>query len=97
MTMIDTVTNIAESLGLTESELFQQALASFLREKKRQTLQLQLELLSRYGVTSIADLESKITTGSVAEHPAWEDLIAAENLTARLTELDDYLNSLQHP
>ena len=95
MAMTHTVTNIAESLGLTENELFQQALASFLREKKRQTLQLQLEMLSRYGVTSTIDLESKITTGSVAEHPAWEDLIVAENLTARLTELDAYLNTLQ--
>jgi hypothetical protein len=86
---------IATSLGLTEEELFRQALMSFLREKKRQVLQLKLEILARYGTDSIADLESKIAQGVVVEHPAWEDLIIAENLTARLEELDAHLGNLQ--
>ncbi len=89
------VTKIATSLGLTEGELIRQALASLLREKKRQVLQLQLEILARYGAESIADLEAKIAQGLVAEHPAWEDLIVAENLSARLEELDAYLADLQ--
>jgi len=89
------VTKIATSLGLTEDELICQALASLLREKKRQVLQLKLEILARYGAHSIADLEAKIAQGSVAEHPAWEDLIVAENLSARLEELDAYLADLQ--
>ena len=89
------ITKIAVSLGLSESELFRQALLSFLREKKRQTLHLQLEMLARYGADSITDLESKITQGLVAEHPAWEDLITVENLTTRLEELDAYLADLQ--
>ena len=94
MTVI-TATKIAASFELTESDLFQRALVSFLREKKRQVLQLKLEILARYGADSIADLESKITQGSVVEHPAWEDLIVAENLTTRLEELDAYLADLQ--
>ena len=89
------ITKIAASLGLSEPELFRQALLSFLREKKRQTLHLQLEMLARYGADSITDLESKITQGLVAEHPAWEDLITVENLTTRLKELDAYLADLQ--
>ena len=86
---------IATSLGLSESELSRQALVSFLRERKRQALQLFLDILSRYGADSLADLESRIAQGIVVEHPAWEDLIVAENLTARLEELDAYLNRLQ--
>lgn len=89
------VNQIASSLGLTEGELFRQALVSFLLEKKRQTLQLKLEILARYNADSLADLETKIAQGIVAEHPAWEDLIVAENLTARLQELDDYLDDLR--
>ena len=88
-------TKIAASLGLTESELFQQALMSFLYEKKREVLQHRLDVLARYGAHSLEDLESKIAKGAVAEHPAWEDLIVAENLTARLEELDAYLDDLQ--
>ena len=90
-----TTTKIATSLGLTESELFQQALVSFLREQKRQILQHRLDILARYGADSIADLESRITQGVVVEHPAWEDLIVAENLTVRLEELDAYLDDVQ--
>lgn len=86
---------IAESLGLTEKELFQRALESLLYEKKREALQYRLDILARYGAESLLDLESKIAQGVVAEHPAWEDLIVAENLTARLEELDAYLHDLQ--
>jgi hypothetical protein len=31
------------------------------------------------------------------EHPAWEDLIVAENLSARLEELDVHLDDLRRP
>ncbi len=95
MPVTATRTKIAVSLGLTENELFQQALVSFLHEKKRQVLQLRLDILTRYGVDSVVGLESKISQGAVVEHPAWEDLIVAENLAARLEELDAYLNDLQ--
>jgi len=90
-----TMTKIAVSLGLSESELFRQALVSFLHEQKRQVLQYRLDILARYGVDSTTDLESKIAQGVVVEHPAWEDLIVAENLTARLEELNAYLDDLQ--
>ena len=90
-----TISQIAASLGMSERELSRQALASFLREKKRQVLQLRLDILSRYSVESVADLETKIAQGSEVEHPAWEDLIVAENLGSRLEELDAYLDRLQ--
>lgn len=93
--MSTTMTDIAVSLGISEGELFRQALVSFLKDKKRQTLQLKLDILARYGVNTVADLDARIAHGSVSEHPAWEDLIVAENLTARLKELDDYLEHLQ--
>ena len=64
-------------------------------EKKRQVLQYRLDILARYGADSLADLESRIAQGIVVEHPAWEDLIVAENLTAHLEELDAYLGDLQ--
>ena len=90
-----TVTEIARTLGLAGDDLVRQALVSFLREKKRQVLQLKLNILARYGADSLTDLETRIAQGAVVEHPAWEDLIVAENLTARLEELDAYLDDLQ--
>jgi len=90
-----TASQIASALELSEDELSRQALISFLREQKRDALQLHLDILARYGAQSLEDLETKITRGTVVEHPAWEDLIVAENLNARLEELDGYLDRLQ--
>jgi hypothetical protein len=81
--------------GVSEDELSRQALISLLREKKREALQLRLDLLRPYGAESVDDLEKKIAEGAVVEHPAWEDLIAAENLGSRLEELNAYLDRLQ--
>jgi hypothetical protein len=51
--------------------------------------------LTRSMGKGIIPLEPKIAQGIVVEHPAWEDLIVAENLTVRLEELDAYLGDLQ--
>ncbi|MBX7234747.1 MAG: hypothetical protein K1X65_10205 [Caldilineales bacterium] len=92
---IATAPNVAAMLQLSESDLWREALASLLREKKRQILQLRLEILSRYGVGSIEELETAIELGEVGEHPTWEDLIVAENLGLRLEEIDVHLADLR--
>jgi len=90
-----TGTKIAELLGLTENELCQETLLSLLYEKKREVLQQRLNILARYGAGSLEDLESKIAEGAMAEHPAWEDMIVVENLSARVEELDDAISTLE--
>jgi hypothetical protein len=86
---------IAAALNLSEDELLEQAFSSLLRDKKRLVLQTRLEILARYGAHTVPELESFIAGGVVPEHPAWEDLIVAENLGARLSELDAQLDNLQ--
>lgn len=95
--MVTTVKQIANTFGLSEPDLFEQAMLSFLREKKRQVLQARLDILTRYHVETYMDLEAKISSGAIPEHPAWEDCIVAENLTTRLEELNVYLADLQNP
>jgi hypothetical protein len=90
-----TEARIAEPLGITEQELHQQALESFLHDKKREVLQHRLDILARYNAESVEDLESRIARGIVAEHPAWGDLIAVENLDMHLQDLDAYLVELE--
>lgn len=91
----ENVSQIAATLNLSAEQLFEEALVSLLREKKREVLQTRLELLNRYGVVSAHELETRVRDSSVIEHPAWEDLITVENLEARLEELDGYLADLQ--
>jgi hypothetical protein len=85
---------IADFLGLSETELMQKALRSFLLEQRRAVLAARLEILARYRAADLAELEQKIADGTVVEHPGWEDLITAENLGARLEDLDVYLRDL---
>jgi hypothetical protein len=85
--------DVAESFGLSESELMRQALVSFLQEQRRQVLAEQFEVLARYRADTLAELAAKIANGDVAEHPAWEELITAENLSARLEKIDAFLRS----
>ena len=94
--MVTTAKQIAGTFGLSEPDLFQQALLSFLREKKRQILQTRMGILARYNVDTYAELETGIATGAIPEHPAWEDCITVENLSAHLDELNDYLADLQN-
>lgn len=85
---------IAQFLGLSESELMQRALITFLQEQRRAVLEAKLEILARYRVRTITELEAGIADTTVAEHPGWEDLITAENLEARLEEINGYLRDL---
>ncbi len=86
--------DIARSLGLTEDELMEQAVRRFLFEKRREILAERLEILARYQVESLTELESRIASGQTTEHPAWEDLITVENLDASLEDLDAHLRTL---
>ncbi len=95
MGTLEATAEIATSMGLTEEEMFQQAMVTFLLEKKRRLMQDRLEILARYGVSSVQELEERIASGDVAEHPTWEDLIVAENLTAKVAEIDRYLQRLR--
>ena len=82
---------VAESFGLSETELLHQALVSFLQEQRRQVLGEQFEIFARYQVNTLTELEAGIAAGAVAEHPGWEDLITLENLAAQLEKIDDFL------
>lgn len=86
---------MANALGLETDELFREALESLLKDKKRLALRERLEILSRYGVSTLSELEEGIARGGIPEHPAWEDLIVMENLSSSLKEIDAYLGSLQ--
>ena len=90
-----TTREIANALNLDETEVQQQAMMAWLTEQKRRILQTRLEILARYRSASLEELEAKIADGEAPEHPAWEDLIVAENLSNRLEEINAYLRRLQ--
>ena len=65
-----------------------------LREKKRLLMLERLEMLSRYDAFSKEELGRKIAEGSVAEHPAWEDLIEIKNIELEMAEIENDIGML---
>ncbi len=86
---------VAEDTGVSLDELTASSLLALLREKKRKIMIERLDVLSRYGVSSADELEKKIKEGTVAEHPAWEDLTLVENLEAAIAIIDRDTESIQ--
>jgi hypothetical protein len=88
------VDQISRDLNLDRRTLIGQGIRSFLKDRRRSVLLERLELLSRNGVAVKEELQRKIETGEVTDHPAWEDLILLENLEAELQKIDGYLDRL---
>ncbi len=91
----EVIEKVAEDTGVSIDELTISGLLALLREKKRKMMVDRLDVLARYGVTSAEELEKKIKSGEVAEHPAWEDLILLENIEASIAAIDKDLEFIQ--
>jgi len=91
----DERTRIVHHIGLTEEQLFVVGLSAYLKDMVRECMRDRLTLLARYDVSSAQELEEKIRKGTAKEHPAWEDLIALENLDAEKRELENDIRRIQ--
>ncbi|HLG28823.1 MAG TPA: hypothetical protein VI387_01315 [Candidatus Brocadiales bacterium] len=89
------IKKVAEDAGISIDELTLSGFLSFLREKRRRVMLDRLDVLTRYGVASIEELEKKVKDGAISEHPAWEDLILLENLESAITAIDEDIKAVQ--
>ena len=80
------INEIAERISINPDVLLKEGVRPFLMERKRKLMIERLEMLSRYGVGGVKELEEKIRRGGIPEHPAWEDLIELTNLENELRE-----------
>ena len=88
------IKDLAKSEHLMEDTLVREAFRALLREKRRVIRVDQLEIMKRYGVSKIEDLDDKIREGLIAESPAWEDRIALDNLDEAIKRIDHALAAL---
>ena len=52
------------------------------------------KIKTKYNVKSAPELKKKIESGTVEEHPAWEELIVLENFEERLVNIQKELTTL---
>ena len=89
------VERISKVLGVPPKELVRKGLEELLEAQLRSGYAEINEIKTRYGVKATTELQSKIEKGSIAEHPAWEDLIVLENLEERSKKLRKELVNLR--
>ena len=88
------VEQIVQYIHIDKNVLIMKGIRSFLTDKKRDILLERLNILLKYDVISKEELEHHIEQGNVNEHPAWEDLIAVENIDSELEKINGYLENL---
>ncbi|NIM18507.1 MAG: hypothetical protein GTO45_41540 [Candidatus Aminicenantes bacterium] len=95
MTGLEAAEKLSKKYSMTMDDFVKTGTSSMLMEKKRKFQSERLEILSRYGVTTIDELKEKIESGEIQEHPGWEDLIELRNIEAEIKEIDSDIRDLQ--
>jgi hypothetical protein len=90
-----TLERVAKVLGVPPKELVRKGLEELLRAQLRSCFAEINEIKTRYSVKSTKELEKKIQSSAIAEHPAWEELILLENLEERVKQIRKELTALK--
>jgi len=93
--MASLVAEVAKRLGVQPETLERSAIRLWLQHRLRIIEAEITSILSRYGVKSLGELEAKIRSGDVPEHPAWEDLITLENLEDEKRRIVEVLQEIE--
>jgi hypothetical protein len=89
-----TYENIAQKFFISIEQLLQESINSYLLDRKKVLMNERFEMLSRYAVTHVDELEEKIKQGLLPEHPSWEDLIDLRNLEREIQGIQDDISRL---
>ncbi len=89
------VAEVAKRLGVKLEVLEKDALRLWLKHRLRSVEAEIASILGRYEVKSLEELEARIKSGSIPEHPAWEDLIVLENLEEERKRIIEVLREIE--
>jgi gas vesicle protein len=95
MTGPEAAEKLSKKYSMTMDDFIKTGTSSMLMEKKREFQSERLEILSRYGITTVEQLKEKIKKGEIQEHPGWEDLIELKNIEAEIKEIESDIRDLQ--
>ncbi len=83
----ESIKHLSKDLGIKEDALIRAGIIEYIKSRIRACMRDRLEIMSRYQVSSLDELEKKIQDGTIPEHPGWEDLITLENLENSINKL----------
>lgn len=95
MTGMETIERLSRKYSLSQEEFIKIGSTLAMKDKKRNLQIERLEILARYAVDTVTELEEKLKVGTVPEHPAWEDMIEIKNIESEMAEIENDIRTLQ--
>ena len=92
--MAVTVKNVAEELSISQDELLQESLKTYLNERLRFVNSERIALCKKFGVSSLKELDDLIVKGHVKEEDILEDFQRVDYLTAEAKKLERMLKEI---
>ena len=74
------LSTVARELKVSEEELLKHGLRSFLESQLREVKAEIFEISSRYGVSSVEEMEARYRNGTLEEADSWRDLQSLDHL-----------------
>ncbi|MBW1759706.1 MAG: hypothetical protein JRG68_06760 [Deltaproteobacteria bacterium] len=94
MNTLSQVEKISEKYDVPTDEFIRSGVILILKEKQRLLKTERFEMLARYRVSRVEELNQKIAEGTVPEHPGWEDLIEIKNIEQEIEEIEHDIKML---
>jgi len=82
-------TRISEIVGISEEEIINRSLISFIERELRLAEADIADIRERYSVISKEEFYEVIKTKKIASHPAWEDYIVWKNKERYIEDLQE--------
>lgn len=85
------IEELAEKLNLSKEEILRESLKFFLERKLREIKTEVFSIRTKYGVSSVEELEEKYKKGEIEEKDTWQDLQKLDHLEFKKDELEKAL------
>ena len=92
--LLPLLNQIGLTIEMDINKLISEGIKSLLIQKRNDLMIYKLSVLSKYGNISKDELEHRVESGEIDEHPAWEDVIFLENIDSEMEKLDEYIENI---
>lgn len=89
------ISTIAREMHISEDTLLKQGARALLERQLRQIKAQIFEITSRYGVSSVEEMEARYRAGTLEEADSWRDLQRLDHLEFERDRLQELLGALK--
>ncbi len=85
---------VSEILNIPAKDIERESLKTFLEDKQKKLLVEQLQLIRKYGVKNVDEMDKFYTEGKLHEKESWEDYFELTHIEAELSSIQKALQKL---